>query len=106
MLMRRGLGKRVKATLVAFSETFELAFDALRAHKLRSLLTLIGVILAVMTLVAVMRLVDGPKRYLPAQIPHLRPGAFFVGPLRVLTSWGASTQAPQTPPLPARDSPA
>ena len=49
-----------RANLVAFSETFKLALDALRAHKLRSFLTLLGVILAVLTLVAVMS-VAAPK---------------------------------------------
>src|SRR6266404_9079712 len=44
-------------------ETMRLALDALRAHKLRSFLTLLGVILAVTTLVAVMSVVSGMNFY-------------------------------------------
>ena len=43
---------------VAFSETLRIALDTLRAHKLRSYLTLLGIILAVTTLVAVMSVVN------------------------------------------------
>jgi hypothetical protein len=41
----------IRATWVTSVETLKLAMDALRAHKLRSFLTLLGVILAVTTLV-------------------------------------------------------
>jgi ABC-type antimicrobial peptide transport system permease subunit len=45
--------------MVTMLETLRLALDTLRAHKLRSFLTLLGVILAVTTLVAVMSVVRG-----------------------------------------------
>ena len=38
---------RFRAGLVTVLETFRLALESLRAHKLRSFLTLLGVILAV-----------------------------------------------------------
>jgi len=50
---------RFRNATVTVIETFRLALDALRAHKLRSFLTLLGVILAVTTLVAVMSVVAG-----------------------------------------------
>src|SRR5260370_17085974 len=103
MLMRRGLGKRVKATLVAFSETFELALDALRAHKLRSLLTLIGVILAVTTLVAVMSLVDGLNGYVADKIANLGADVFVVDRFGIITSWDAWTKAQKRPLLTVED---
>jgi len=57
-------GRRVALTglrggAVTMLETTRLALDALRAHKLRSFLTLLGVILAVTTLVVVMSFVAG-----------------------------------------------
>jgi len=97
------LGKRVKATLVAFSETFELAFDALRAHKLRSLLTLIGVILAVTTLVAVMSLVDGLNGYVADKIANLGADVFVVDRFGIITSWDAWTKAQKRPLLTVED---
>ena len=45
--------KRKVSAKVALGETFRLALDALRSHKLRSFLTLLGIILAVATLVGV-----------------------------------------------------
>ncbi len=54
--------KGLRAGWVTFKETFKLALDALRAHKLRSFLTLLGVILAVTTLVCVMSVINGPER--------------------------------------------
>jgi putative ABC transport system permease protein len=56
-----GAAKRVRfrRALVTLRETLWLALDALRAHKLRSFLTLLGVILAVTTLVAVMSVIAG-----------------------------------------------
>jgi len=38
--------ERLKKVWITFYETFKLSLDALRAHKLRSFLTLLGVILA------------------------------------------------------------
>src|SRR5580704_12754779 len=52
-------GARFRAGAVTVVETFRLALESLRAHKLRSFLTLLGVILAVTTLVTVMSVVSG-----------------------------------------------
>jgi len=60
-----------RSNLVALSETFLLALDALRAHKLRSFLTLLGVILAVLTLVAVMSVVSGLNFYVADRVANL-----------------------------------
>ena len=47
-----------KAYALELGETLRLAVDALRAHRLRSYLTLLGVILAVTSLVVVMSAVQ------------------------------------------------
>src|SRR5262249_9742321 len=52
-----------RQTSVALPETLRIALDTLRAHKLRTFLTLLGVILAVATLVAVMSILNGLNRY-------------------------------------------
>ncbi|MCS7080682.1 MAG: ABC transporter permease [Chloracidobacterium sp.] len=46
-----------------FREAVRLAVDALRAHKLRSFLTLLGVIFGVMTVVAVAAVIEGMNVY-------------------------------------------
>jgi putative ABC transport system permease protein len=74
------------ANLVAFSETFKLAIDALRAHKLRSFLTLLGVILAVLTLVAVMSVVAGLNLYVASRVANLGANTYVVDRFGILTS--------------------
>ena len=52
-----------QSSRAALGEAFRLALYALRAHKLRSYLTLLGIVLAVTTLVAVMSVVNGLNLY-------------------------------------------
>jgi putative ABC transport system permease protein len=77
---------RVRRSLVAFSETFRLALDSLRAHKLRSFLTLLGVILAVTTLVVVMSFVAGMNFYVADRIANLGANVFIVDRFGIITS--------------------
>jgi len=77
---------RVRRSLVAFFETFRLALDSLRAHKLRSFLTLLGVILAVTTLVSVMSLVAGMNFYVADRIANLGANVFIVDRFGIITS--------------------
>ncbi len=97
--MKRG----PRSVLVAFSETFGLALDALRAHKMRSLLTLIGVILAVTTLVAVMSLVDGLNGYVADKIANLGADVFVVDRFGIITSFDEWTKAQKRPLLSVDD---
>jgi putative ABC transport system permease protein len=67
-------------------ETFRLALDALRAHKLRSFLTLLGVILAVTTLVAVMSVVAGLNFYVADRVANLGANTYVVDRFGIITS--------------------
>ncbi len=96
------LGKLNKAS-VALGETFRLSLDALRAHKLRSLLTLLGVILAVTTLVAVMSLVDGLNGYVADKIANLGADVFVVDRFGIITSFDTWIKAQKRPPLSSED---
>src|SRR3979490_336559 len=80
---RRG---RIRTAAVTVMETFRLALDALRAHKLRSFLTLLGVILAVATLVAVMSVVSGMNFYVADRIANLGANVFIVDRFGLITS--------------------
>ena len=77
---------RMRRSLVALIETFRLAIDSLRAHKLRSFLTLLGVILAVTTLVGVMSLVSGMNFYVADRIANLGANVFLVDRFGIITS--------------------
>ena len=88
---------RARRSLVAFSETFRLALDSLRAHKLRSFLTLLGVILAVTTLVVVMSFVAGMNFYVADRIANLGANVFIVDRFGIITSHDAWVKAQKRP---------
>jgi putative ABC transport system permease protein len=78
-------------------ETMRLALDALRAHKLRSFLTLLGVILAVTTLVVVMSVVSGMNFYVADRIANLGANVFIVDRFGIITSQDAWVKAQKRP---------
>jgi putative ABC transport system permease protein len=75
-----------RGNLVTLIETFRLALDALRAHKLRSFLTLLGVILAVLTLVTVMSVVAGLNFYVADRVANLGANVYVVDRFGIITS--------------------
>ncbi len=59
-------------------ESILVALETLRSHKLRSFLTLLGVIVSVCTLVAVVSLVQGMNQYVSDKIGHLGSNTFLL----------------------------
>src|SRR6201998_1754139 len=88
---------RIRRSLGGFFETFRLALDSLRAHKLRSFLTLLGVILAVTTLVVVMSVVSGMNFYVADRIANLGANVFIVDRFGIITSNDAWVKAQKRP---------
>ena len=86
-----------RASAIALIETFRLALDALRAHKLRSFLTLLGVILAVTTLVAVMSVVAGLNFYVADRIANLGANVYLVDRFGIITSYDGWIKAQKRP---------
>jgi len=84
---------------VAFRQTFGLAMDTLRAHKLRTFLTLLGVILAVFTLVLVISVVEGLNQYIADRVANLGANTFGVDRFGVITSFEEWVKAQKRPPL-------
>ncbi len=82
---------------VTLLETLRLALDALRAHKLRSFLTLLGVILAVTTLVAVMSVVAGLNFYVANRVANLGANVFIVDRFGIITSMDEFRKAQKRP---------
>jgi putative ABC transport system permease protein len=58
---------------VDFAELFFVSFHALRRNKLRSFLTLLGVIIGVMTVVAVVSVISGLNGYVRDKVLNLNP---------------------------------
>ncbi|HYB62621.1 MAG TPA: ABC transporter permease [Methylomirabilota bacterium] len=90
-------------TGVALGETMVLALDTLRAHKLRSFLTLLGIILAVTTLVAVMSIVNGLNFYIADKIANLGADCFVVNRFGIITNAQEWVRAQKRPRLTADD---
>ena len=89
--------KGLRATWITLSETLKLALDALRAHKLRSFLTLLGVILAVTTLVAVMSVISGLNLYVATRVADMGANTFMVDRFGIITSMDEFLKAQKRP---------
>ncbi len=96
-VVSKSRARGLRAAFVTFSETLKLALNALRAHKLRSFLTLLGVILAVTTLVFVMSVIDGLNLYVADRVANLGANVFLVHRFGIITSEDAWIKAQKRP---------
>jgi putative ABC transport system permease protein len=64
--------------MVALADTVTLAMDALRAHKLRAALTILGLTMGVATLIAVMTLIQGANVYVEQKVARLGTDVFQI----------------------------
>src|ERR1700734_4458105 len=88
-----------RQTLGALRETIWIALDTLRAHKLRTFLTLLGVILAVTTLVAVISVLNGLNVYVADKVANLGANAFVIDRIGIVTNFKEWNKARKRPPL-------
>ncbi len=77
MLKRTSEGRGISLWVTA-REAFWIAFEALRSHKLRSFLTLLGVVIATTTLIVVMSIVNGMNLYIADHIANLGTNTFVL----------------------------
>src|ERR1039458_8828681 len=73
----RKISQRVTGWTTA-REAFWIAMEALRSHKLRSFLTLLGVVIATTTLIVVMSVVNGMNIYIADHIANLGANTFIL----------------------------
>lgn len=92
-----------RQTLISLREATWLALDTLRTHKLRTFLTLLGVILAVTTLVSVMSVLNGLNLYVSTKIANLGSNAFMIDKYGIITSYEAYLKAQKRPTLTMAD---
>jgi putative ABC transport system permease protein len=81
---------------VSSREAFWLALEALRAHKLRSFLTLLGVVIATTTLIVVMSVVNGMNVYIAEHIANLGVNTFVLAQYQWAQGWEAYVKAKRT----------
>lgn len=63
---------------MVLSDTFNLAFSAFRANKMRSILTLLGMIIGVMTIIAMQSLITGLRKSINEQVSMLGSNVIMV----------------------------
>ncbi len=90
---------KAKSASVALGETIRMAMDTLRSHKLRTFLTLLGVILAVTTLVAVMSIISGLNFYVSDKLANLGANAFVIDRFGIITNADEFFKAQKRPVL-------
>ncbi len=69
---------RVPKSVSALREPSRMAFDSMRVHKLRTFLTLLGVILSVSTLIIVISMVEGTNKYIADKVANMGADVFLV----------------------------
>jgi putative ABC transport system permease protein len=79
---RRATGRRG----VSLKEPTLIALETLRAHKLRSFLTLLGVILSVSTLIVVVSMIEGANHYVADKVANFGANVFLVEKFPLVTS--------------------
>ena len=77
----------------AYWEALAIAWETLRAHKLRSFLMLLGIILSVSTLIVVVALIQGTNRYIASTVANMGSNVFLVHQLPLITNAEQLTKA-------------
>ena len=77
-------------------EAFWIALEALRAHKLRSFLTVLGVVIATATLIVVMSVVNGMNLYIASHIANLGVDTFVLDQFQFGQGWEEFVKAQRT----------
>ena len=70
--------RELTSAWVTAREAFWVALEALRSHKLRSFLTLLGLVIATTTLIVVISVVNGMNRYIADHIANLGTNTFVL----------------------------
>jgi putative ABC transport system permease protein len=69
---------RMKRILIYIWEGIKIAFDALRSYKLRSVLTTLGIIIGVMTVIIIIALIQGLNRAFSEQISAIGTDTLYI----------------------------
>ena len=77
----------------SFREPALIALQTMRAHKLRSFLVLLGVILSVSTLILVVALISGMNQYFAERVANLGSNVFIINKLGIISDSEAFVKA-------------
>jgi len=88
---------------VSFAELFRAALESIRAHKLRSFLTLLGIIIGVTTVVGVASVISGLNAFVQEKVIRLAPDVFVVTKFGIIRSRDEFLDALKRPDFTPRD---
>ncbi|HEX2720347.1 MAG TPA: ABC transporter permease, partial [Candidatus Deferrimicrobium sp.] len=88
---------------MTFSELFSIVFDALHLNKLRSSLTLLGVIIGVMTVVSILSVITGLNDYVMSKVINLNPDVIVFTKYGIIRSRQEFILAQKRKPITMRD---
>ncbi len=71
---------------LSLREPAVVALETMRAHKLRSFLMLLGIILSVSTLILVVSLIEGTNRYIADRVANLGSNVFLITRFGIITN--------------------
>ncbi len=83
--MRRAMTP-VSSRRLFWREPARIALETLWSHKLRSLLTLLGVIISVTTLIGVISIIEGMNTYVAERVANLGANVFYVTRFPIITN--------------------
>lgn len=81
-----GTSRRTARRGVSLKEPILIALETLRTHKLRSFLTLLGIILSVSTLIVVVSMVEGTNKYVADKVANFGSNTFLILRFPIITS--------------------
>ena len=92
---------RKLSTSMSFGEAVRIATSSLWTHKMRSVLTLLGVVIGVTSVIAVVSLVSGLNRYVAEKVVGLGADVFMINRspsiITDISQWEARAEAPEIP---------
>ena len=66
-------------TRAELNENMSVALDTLRSHKVRSTLTIVGIVIGVTSVISVASIISGLNRFIQDKVESLGSGSFFIG---------------------------
>ena len=88
---------------MSLSELLRAAFESIRAHALRSFLTLLGIIIGVTTVVGVASVISGLNKYVADRVIRLAPDVFVITKFGIIRSRDEFLDALKRPDFTPRD---
>src|SRR5512143_1267778 len=78
---------------ISLREPISVALSTLRAHKLRSFLTLLGIILSVSALIIVVSFINGTNMYIQNRVANMGANVFLLSRFGIITNAEEFTKA-------------